>query len=263
MPFASIDGIHLHYRIDGAEHTDAPWVVLSHSLGTRLAMWDAQVVALSAHFRVLRYDTRGHGQSDTPPGPYTIGRLADDVVALLDTLGIERAHFCGLSMGGQTGIALGACHGDRLIRLVLSNTAFKIGSPQVWNSRIAKARGEGMAGLADAIIERWLTPGFRERQAAQAELLRAQLVATDHDGYAANCEAVRDAHLRDALGRITVPTLVIAGTHDVVTSPEQGRAMAAAIQGAQYLELDASHISNIEQRDAYNRELVAFLRSAA
>lgn len=263
MPFASIEGIHLHYRIDGAEHTDAPWVVLSHSLGTRLAMWDAQVVALSAHFRVLRYDTRGHGQSDTPPGPYTIGRLADDVVALLDTLGIERAHFCGLSMGGQTGIALGACHGDRLIRLVLSNTAFKIGSPQVWNSRIAKARGEGMVGLADAIIERWLTPGFRERQAAQAELLRAQLVATDPDGYAANCEAVRDAHLRDALGRITVPTLVIAGTHDVVTSPEQGRAMAAAIQGAQYLELDASHISNIEQRDAYNRELVAFLRSAA
>lgn len=263
MPFASIDGIHLHYRIDGAEHIEAPWVVLSNSLGTRLAMWDAQVPALSVHFRVLRYDTRGHGQSDTPPGPYTIERLADDVVALLDALGIERAHFCGLSMGGQIGIVLGARHSDRLIQLVLSNTASKIGSPQVWNPRIAKARGEGMAGLADAAIERWFTPGFRERQAAQVEPLRAQLMATDPEGYAANCEAVRDAHLRDELGCITVPTLVIAGTHDVATSPEQGRAMAAAIRGAQYLELNASHLSNIEQRDPYNRELVAFLRGAA
>ncbi|WP_338861050.1 3-oxoadipate enol-lactonase [Mycetohabitans rhizoxinica] len=263
MPFASIDGIHLHYCIDGAEHTDAPWVVLSNSLGTQLAMWDAQVPALNAHFRVLRYDTRGHGQSDTPPGPYTIGRLADDVVALLDALGIERAHFCGLSMGGQIGIALGARHGDRLIRLVLSNTAPKIGSPPVWNPRIAKARGEGMADLANAAIERWFTPGFRERQAAQVEPLRAQLMATDPEGYAANCEAVRDADLREELGRITLPTLVIVGTHDVATSPEQGRAMAAAIWGAQYLELDASHISNIEQRDTYNRELVAFLRGAA
>lgn len=263
MPFALIDGIRLHYRIDGAKHADAPWIVLSNALGTRLSMWDAQVSALSAHCHVLRYDTRGHGQSDAPRGPYTISRLADDVISLLDALKIERAHFCGLSMGGLTGMALGARHGNRLLRLVLSNTAARIGSPDVWNLRIAKARTEGMAELANAVIERWFTPGFREREPSLVEPLRAQLAATDAQGYASSCEAVRDAHWHGDIGSISVPTLVIAGTHDVATTAEQGRALAASIRAARYLELDASHLSNIEQRDTYNRELIAFLRQTA
>jgi 3-oxoadipate enol-lactonase len=263
MPFASIDGIRLHYRIDGTGRADAPWIVLSNSLGTDLSMWAPQLTALGEHFRVLRYDTRGHGQSDAPRGPYTIERLTSDVIALLDELKIERAHFCGLSMGGLTGIALGARHGERVERLVLCNTAAKIGSPEVWNPRIAKARGEGMAVLADPVIERWFTVGFREREAQRVNALRDQLAATDAEGYASNCEAVRDADLRAEVGNITAPTLVIAGTHDFATTPEQGRALAQNIRGAQYVELDASHISNIEQSELFTRTLVDFLKERA
>lgn len=263
MPFASVDGIRLHYRVDGAARADAPWVVLSNSLGTDLSMWAPQVAALGEHFRVLCYDTRGHGQSDAPPGPYTIERLSADVIALLDELKIERAHFCGLSMGGLTGIALGARHGERIGRLVLCNTAAKIGTPEVWNPRIAKARGEGMAVLADPVIERWFTPGFLEREAQQVRPLRDRLAATDAEGYAANCEAIRDADLRAELGNIAAPTLVIAGTHDVAATPEQGRALAQGIRGARYVELDASHISNIEQGALFTRTLVEFLKEQA
>jgi 3-oxoadipate enol-lactonase len=263
MAFAAMDGIRLHYEVDGLARTDAPWVVLSNSLGTDLSMWDPQVAALGEHFRVLRYDTRGHGRSDAPRGPYTIEQLSADVIALLDTLNIERTHFCGLSMGGLTGIALGARHAERVDRLVLCNTAAKIGSPEVWNPRIAKAREDGMASLADSVIERWFTAGFREREPASVKPLREQLARSDAEGYAANCEAIRDADLRAELGRITAETLVISGTHDIATTADQGRALAHGIGRARYVELDASHISNIEQRVAFTRTLVDFLTEPA
>ncbi|MGI4813105.1 MAG: 3-oxoadipate enol-lactonase [Janthinobacterium lividum] len=257
MPNATINGTTLHYQVDGPETGD--WLVLSNSLGTNLNLWSGQLATFSRRFRVLRYDTRGHGQSAVPAGPYTIAQLSGDVIGLMDQLGIERAHFCGISMGGLTGIALGARYAARIDRLVLCNTAALIGSAEIWTPRAERARREGMEVLAAPVLERWLTPAFREREPAALAALRATLVATSGDGYAANCEAIRDADLRDETAAIKAPTLVIAGTHDLAATPEQGLWLADHIAGARYLELDASHISNVEQADAFNRAVLAFL----
>ncbi|WP_345815919.1 3-oxoadipate enol-lactonase [Paraburkholderia sp. PREW-6R] len=259
MPYAAVNGTELHYRIDGDRHGSAPWIVLSNSLGSDMSMWAPQVAALSKHFRVLRYDTRGHGHSETPKGPYTIGQLTGDVIGLMDTLKITRAHFCGLSMGGLTGIALAARHGDRFDRFVLCNTAARIGSPEVWVPRAAKARGEGMLALADAVLPRWFTADYMEREPVVLAMIRDTFVHTDKEGYASNCEAIDAADLRPEAPGIKAPVLVISGTHDLAATPAQGRDLAQSIPGARYVELDASHISNIEQVSAFNRTLLDFL----
>jgi len=258
MKFVTVNGINLHYRVDGPD--DAPWLTLSNSLGTDLTMWSEQVEALSRHFRVLRYDTRGHGKSDVPEGPYTIEQLSGDVIGLFDALGIARSHFCGISMGGLTGLALGAFHPDRIDRLVLSNTAALIGSAQSWQTRIDAVRERGMAGFAEPVLERWFTPGFKGANADKMTPLREVFSATSVEGYAANCQALATADLREAAATVTVPTMVIAGTHDLSTSAEQGRWLAKTIPGARYLELDAGHIANIEQAPRYTRALLDFFR---
>ena len=251
------DGVSLHYEIEGRE--DAPVLVLSNSLGTGLDMWAPQMPALLQRFRVLRHDSRGHGQSDVPAGPYTIAQLGADVLALMDHLGIRRAHFCGLSMGGMTGMWLGARHADRLLRLALCNTAAKIGTPALWNARIDKVNAEGMAAITGAVIDRWFTPGFQQRAPGQVDSVRAMLLATAPAGYSASCAAVRDMDQRGDIAAISVPTLVIAGTHDLATPPGDGRAAADAIPGARYVELDAAHLSNWEQPELFTRALVDFL----
>jgi 3-oxoadipate enol-lactonase len=259
MPYAAVNGTELHYRVDGDRHGNAPWIVLSNSLGTDLSMWTPQVAALSKHFRVLRYDTRGHGHSEAPKGPYTIEQLTGDVLGLMDTLKIARANFCGISMGGLTGVALAARHANRLERVVLCNTAARIGSPEVWVPRAAKARTEGMLALAEAVLPRWFTADYIEREPVVLAMIRDVFVHTDKEGYASNCEAIDAADLRPEAPGIKVPALVISGTHDLAATPEQGRALAAAIPGARYVELDASHISNIEQRDAFTKTVLDFL----
>lgn len=257
MAYLNKEGARLYYEIEGRE--DAPVLVLSNSLGTTLDMWAPQMPVLLQHFRVLRYDTRGHGRSDVTPGPYSVAQLGDDVLALMDHLGIARAHFCGLSMGGMIGMWLGIHHAGRLNRLALCNTAARIGTPDTWNPRIAKVEAEGMAAIVDTVLERWFTAGFRQRAPEQVAIVRDMLLGTAPAGYSANCAAVRDMDQRADIGSIGVPTLVIAGTHDGSTPAADGRAVADAIPGARFVELDAAHLSNWEQSEQFNQALLAFL----
>lgn len=261
MSFAELPDVCLHYELEGPD--DAPLLVLSNSLGADLSMWAMQMPALLAHFRVLRYDTRGHGESGIPSGDYTVEQLGRDVIGLLDHLGIARAHFCGISMGGLSGIWLALHHPERLGRLVLANTAARIGSDEGWQARIDAVGSGGMAALAPAIIERWYTPGYRSRCAAAVAPFQAALAATSPDGYASCCAALRDADLRVGLSRIALPTLVIAGTVDHSTPAADGRAVAAQIEGARYVELDAAHISNQEQAGAFTAAVLSFLTDDA
>ena len=251
----------LNYQLDGPE--GAPVLVLSNSLGTDLHMWDTQIAGFTQYFRVLRYDTRGHGQSLVSDGPYSIAQLGQDVVDLLDALHIERASFCGLSMGGLIGQWLGIHAGARLQRLVLCNTAAKIAGPEVWNPRIDTVLRDGkaaMVALRDASIARWFTPDFAASHPEQAKRITDMLAATSPQGYAANCAAVRDADFRDQLKHIKVPTLVIAGTEDAVTPPTGGHFIEQQIEGAQYAEFTAAHLSNVEVGEAFTRRVLDFLR---
>lgn len=257
MPFANLNGIALHYQLDG--DAALPVLVLSNSLGTSLAMWDPQIPELSKHFRVLRYDTRGHGQSGVTPGPYTIAQLAADVIALLDHLAIDKAHFCGLSMGGSTFMWLAVHHPERINKLILCNTGAQIGTADAWNSRIATVQKEGLGAIAAAVVSRWLTPAYAEAHPQQVQALTAMLLATPAEGYAAACAAVRDNDLRTAIAGIKAATLVIAGSGDLPTPPADGQFMRATIPGALYVEFDAAHISNQQQPKAFTQAVVQFL----
>jgi 3-oxoadipate enol-lactonase len=252
-----VNGMRLRYELEGRD--DAPLLVLSNSLGTDLGMWNPQMPALLERFRVLRYDTRGHGESEVTPGPYNVAQLGADVIALLDALNIARAHFCGLSMGGMIGMWLGVHHGARFERLALCNTAAKIGTEQSWNTRIATVETQGMAAVVPAVLERWFTPDYLQRAPGQVDVVKAMLLRTSPQGYAANCAAVRDMDQRGDIGAIKNPVLVIGGTHDGSTPPQDSRQVADAIAGARYVELDAAHLSNWERPAEFTRELLAFL----
>ncbi|MGW7774467.1 3-oxoadipate enol-lactonase [Pseudomonas machongensis] len=253
------DGV-LNYQLEGPEH--APVLVLSNSLGTNLHMWDTQMPLWTEHFRVLRYDTRGHGDSLVTEGPYSIEQLGRDVLALLDALQIERAHFCGLSMGGLIGQWLGINAGERLQRLVVCNTAAKIGSPETWNPRIEMVLCDGaeaMRGLRDASIERWFTPAWSGEHADQVKRITDMLATTSPQGYAANCGAVRDADFRDQLGAISAPLLVISGEADAVTPPSGGLYIQEHVAGAEYTGFLAAHLSNVEVGEPFSRRVLDFL----
>jgi 3-oxoadipate enol-lactonase len=255
--FAAIDGSRIRFRLDGP--IGAPVLVLSNSLGTNLDMWEPQLGAFSRRFRVLRYDSRGHGFSDVTAGPYTIERLARDVLGLLDELEIARAHFCGLSMGGMAGMWLGVHAPKRVDKLVLCNTAPRIGSAERWNARIDAVTKGGVGGIADALIELWFTPRFRVAAADTVQRMRAMLIGCPTDGYIASCAAVRDMDQWSTLSRIERPTLIVTGTHDAVTPPAEARRMAEVISDAKQVELDAAHISNIEAAGRFTAEVLAFL----
>lgn len=259
MPFAQVNGIKLHYRIDDKIGPAAPWLMPSNSLGSDISMWTPQVERFSMSHRVLRYDTRGHGQSDAPPGPYTIEQLAGDVTGLLDAMSISSTHYCGLSMGGMTGIAIAARHPERLSRVVLSNTAARIGANEVWTPRAARARNEGMSALCDGVLARWFTADFFAAQPLLVAGVRDVFVHTSAEGYAANCGAIRDTDLTAEAKTIRSPVLVIGGTHDLSTAAAQGRSLAASIHGARYFQLKAAHLSNIEKPDGLSRAVLEFL----
>ncbi|BCA29103.1 3-oxoadipate enol-lactonase [Metapseudomonas otitidis] len=260
MPAVRLADGDLNYLLEGP--AGAPVLVLSNSLGTDLHMWDAQVPAFTRHFRVLRYDTRGHGQSLVSEGPYRIDQLGRDVLALLDALDIPKAHFCGLSMGGLIGQWLAINAPERIQRLVLCNTAAKIGTPEVWNPRIDAVLAGGvqaMADLRDASISRWFTPDFAEAQPEKVEAIVGMLARTSPQGYAANCAAVRDADFREQLAVIQAPTLVVCGSGDPVTTPEHGRFMQARIAGAELVEFPAAHLSSVQAGEAFSQRVLAFL----
>jgi 3-oxoadipate enol-lactonase len=257
MPTIDVDGARLHYRTDGP--AGAPCVVLSNSLGTDLSMWEPQAAALAADYFVLRYDTRGHGQSSAGEAPVDIARLGRDVLALLDHLGIERAAFCGISMGGVTGQWLGIHAPQRLTHLVLANTAARIGTVEGWNTRAQQVRQEGMAAIADGAAARWFSAGFIEREPATVSRLVGRLREQHPAGYAACCEALAHADLRQQISGIAVPTLVLAGEFDPVTTVADGEHLRDAIPGARLEQLPASHISNIEAEAQFTALLRAFL----
>jgi 3-oxoadipate enol-lactonase len=259
MPFVETGDLRVHYALTGA--AGAPVVVLSNSLGTNFSMWDAQVPALEKEFRVLRYDTRGHGQTTVTPGPYTIEQLARDVVRLLDALRLDRAHFCGLSMGGMIGMWLGVNAGERLRKLVLCNTAARIGTAETWNARIEQVRKAGMKSIAPAVVERWFTPEFRARSPQFIAPTQRMIENSPPEGYAACCAAIRDMDQREAIAAIRVPTLVIGGGKDPVISSADGRFLAERIAGARYTELETAHLSNLEAPAQFTPELIRFLKA--
>ncbi len=260
MPLHETPTARLHYRLEGP--ADGSCLVLSNSLGCTLEMWEPQLAAFSRQYRVLRYDTRGHGRSDVPAGPYTIAQLGSDVLGLLDGLGIERAHFCGLSMGGSTGMWLATNAPRRIERLVLCNTTPWLGPPAAMNARIDTLRRDGMPALVEAILERWFTADYRASEPLVVERIRQVLLATSVDGYVGCCEALRDMDQRAALSRISAPTLVIAGTYDPAPTPEAARAWTSMIPGARLVELPAAHLSNIGAAEAFTRRVLDFLLEA-
>jgi 3-oxoadipate enol-lactonase len=257
MTLAQVDDVLLRYRTDG--DPTRPCLVLSNSLGTDLSMWDAQALALSREFYVLRYDTRGHGQSERGIVPLTLERLGRDVVGLLDALAIPRAHFCGISMGGMTGQWLGIHQPQRIVKLVLANTAARIGTAEGWNTRARQVRHEGMDGVADGAAARWFTPAFLAREAQVVSRMIGRLREQDSEGYAACCDALAQADLRSAIGTISASTLVIAGEHDPVTTVDDGKALAAALPDAVLALVPGSHISNIEAEPEFTGILQDFL----
>lgn len=257
MAFIDANGTTFHYQMDGP--AGRPVLIFSSSLGTNFAMWDPQIPALSQKFRVLRYDMRGHGRSAVTPGPYSIEGLARDVLGLLDALKIERAHFCGLSVGGALGQWFGVNAANRFKSLTLSNTAARIGTADGWNARIKTVQEGGMAFVADAVVARWFTEAFAKSSPEKVESTRQMLLHTPPEGYVATCAALREMDQRESVARISVRTLVIAGAKDPVTTPADGYFLVDRIPGAQYVELDAAHLSNIEDTDAFTAALLNFL----
>ena len=257
MPFAQIAAGRIHYQLDGP--AAAPVVMLSNSLGATLSMWTSQVAPLSRGFRVLRYDTRGHGLSAAPPGPYAIEDLGRDVVELLDALKIQGTHFCGISMGGVIGLWLGIHAASRMDRLVVCNSAARVGTIDAWNSRMAAVRGDGMQAVAPGLMERWFTADFRATNVAIVESVRQMVLQAPVDGYLACCAAVRDVDLREQVAEIKAPTLIISGASDAVTPPAEGKFLAGNIPGARYVELEAAHLSNVEAATKFNEAVLQFL----
>jgi 3-oxoadipate enol-lactonase len=257
MPIARLRDVALYYEWTG--HERLPVLLLCNGLGTNVHMWDSQIDAFSKHFRVLRYDTRGHGQSEVTAGPYAIEQLSWDVVRLLDALQLEQVNFCGLSMGGLTGMFLGANARKRFKKLVLCSTAAKIGTAETWNSRIRTVETGGMKAVADAVLERWFTAGFRASNMSEAQRVREMLESTKPEGYVANCAAVRDSDQRATISSIAAPCLIVVGKDDPGTPPAEAQLLARTIPGAKYAELAGSHLCNIESRDEFNRVVQEFL----
>ncbi|MDQ3370197.1 MAG: 3-oxoadipate enol-lactonase [Myxococcota bacterium] len=237
----------------------APVLVLASSLGTDHTMWEAQATVFADHVRVLRYDARGHGASDAPAGAYSLERLAEDVLDLLDAHGVARAHFCGLSLGGMIGQWLAAHAPERIDRLILANTAACMGPPAFWDQRIEVVRTQGTTAIADGVVARWFTPAFREREPREVARFHGLLLATSAVGYAGCCAAIRDMDQRATAAQISAPTLLIAGSEDPSTPPALSEELARAIPGAQLTTLASAHLSSAEQPAAFNRAVLEHL----
>ncbi len=253
--FIVADGLDVHVQIEGPK--DAPALLLLHSLGTSLHVWDAQAAALAEHFRVIRPDLRGHGLTAVTNGPYSIAGMARDVLAVLDALGIGRAHVGGLSIGGLIAQSLAAQAPERVLSLILCDTALAIPPAANWHERAALVRGRGIGAIAETVMARWVTPGFQATPGAAG--LRAMLLRTDPEGYAAAAEAIAAADLTESTARLRLPALVVVGDADLATPPEAARALAAAIGGQLAIVANAAHIPTVEQPEAVSAALRDFL----
>ncbi len=254
------NGLHVDCQLSGPEH--APLVVLSHSLASSGIMWEQQVPALVGGYRVLRYDTRGHGGSDAPPGPYSLDELGDDVIAMLDALDIERVHWVGLSMGGMVGQNLAIRYPQRLVSLALCDTTSRVAEQArpVWDERIAVAENSGMQPLCADTMARWFTPAFLEADGPELHGIREQFMRTPTAGYAGCCQAIRELDYTGQLSKIALPVQVIVGAEDPTTPLEASRVIAQNIAGAALTVIDnGSHLCNVEQPEAFNHALLEFL----
>jgi 3-oxoadipate enol-lactonase len=246
MAFARANGIVLHYQVQGRQ--DDPTIVFLNSLGSDLRIWQEVVPAFAERFRIVLYDKRGHGLSDAPSAPYTIDDHADDLLALLDRLGVRSATFVGLSVGGMIAQRLAVRTPERVEALVLCDTAAKIGTLEMWSERISAVELAGIGSIADRILDRWFTQSFRETRVEDFTGWKNMLVRTPAHGYAGTCASVRDADLTADAGRIKAPTLCVVGDQDGSTPPDLVRQTADLIPGARFeIIRDAGHIPCIEQ----------------
>jgi len=259
MACIELEDVRLHYQIDGKN--DRPFLVFSNAVGTNLHLWDSVLAPMAAHYRIVRYDTRGHGGSSAPVGDYTLDLLGRDVLSLLDALKIERCHFCGVSIGGMIGMWLGIHAPERIAMLILSNTAARIGTIDRWNNRIGRVRNLGIDAMADETLARWLTVSLREEHSDLKRELRAALIACSADGYAGCCAVLRDTDLTSELHLIRAPALVVAGTFDPAVPTSQSRILHDRIRCAKYLELPTAHLSPVEQPQKFADATLDFLAS--
>ena len=256
----NLNGITINYELTGQD--GAPVVMLSHSLACSLVMWQPQVKVLESAFQVLRFDTRGHGDSDAPQGAYSLEQLTADAVHLLDALNIETVHFVGLSMGGMIGQCLALDYSERLMSLALCDTTAVMPeeSQPIWQQRIDAAGQTGMADQVDETLERWFRPEYLELNPPAVEMIRQQILATPVAGYVGCCEAIRRLDYLDRLSGIKMPTLIMVGEEDPGTPVAASEAMHAQIAGSKLVILPgARHLSNIEQAEAFNTALMEFL----
>ena len=257
MPIADLRGVRLHYQLEGAD--GAPALALAHSLGTDLSLWNPVVARLSSACQILRWDMRGHGESSVIPGPSKLLDFGRDFLALLDTLEIHHCHFAGISLGGMLGLWLAIHAPERLGKLILANTAARIGQPRHWEERIALVRHQGLASVAAGSAERWFTSAWRQAHAEDVTRITQRLASSSSEGYISACAALRDADLTADLYRVQAQTLVVAGAFDPVTTPEDGRTLERSIPRAHYIELAAAHLAPVECPAEFSQAVLAFL----
>jgi len=259
-----VNDIDVNYTLEGP--SGAPTVTMSHSLATDLSMWDPQAKALATRYRVLRYDTRGHGGTDAPSGAYSLTQLADDARGLLKALGIARTHWVGLSMGGMIGQTLALSAPEQLQSLSLCDTSSRIPAEAkaLWDERITVAATKGMEPLVEPTIARWFTPKFVESRPDVVNPVRDMIRRTNGRGYGGCCQAIRALDLTERLSSVTLPTLIIVGAQDVGTPVAASKAIQERIKGSELVILDpASHLSNLEQPEAFTKALQTFLSRVA
>lgn len=255
------NGIRIHYTLEGAQ--SAPFITLSHSLATDLTMWEPQMEALLKSYRVLRYDTRGHGETETPQGPYSLEMLAEDALGLLQALNIQKTVFMGISMGGMIGQVLGITRPSVLSGLILCDTASRIPeeAKSVWSERIDTVSKEGMDSQVESTIARWFTPRFRDKHPEVIKGVESMIRATSPQGYIGCAQAIRELNLTEKIAGISLPTLIIVGEDDPGTPVSASEEIRERIVDSELVVLkSAAHLSNIEQSDAFNKAVLEFLR---
>jgi 3-oxoadipate enol-lactonase len=257
MAFAERDGTKLFYTLDGPE--SAPVLMLSNSLGTTHLMWEPQLAAFAAKFRVLRYDRRGHGQSSSPPAPYSLEDLGLDALAIMDAAGAAKVHWCGLSMGGMTGLWLATNHPDRIEKLVVCSASTFMPPPELWNGRIKTAQDKGMEVLAAPTMQRWFTADFIKTQQDKVAFIRGQFLETTVEGFSGCAAAMRDMDQRETVKTIKAPTLVIVGSDDQGTTPAEAGIIVNRVPNARGVILKGSHIINVEAPEAFTKDVLEFL----
>jgi 3-oxoadipate enol-lactonase len=261
MAEMNIAGETFNVQIDGPDK--APVIMLSNSLGTTLHMWDRQISVLARYFKVVRYDSRGHGRSPVTGGAYSIAMLGRDALAIMDALSLDRVHWMGLSMGGMVGQWLLTHARERIGRAILANTAAQLGTPDMWNTRIRTVLSQGMGAIIPATIDRWFTLPFQAKAPGEIAKIVEMLGGTPAHGYAGCCGAIRDMDQRDSIRSISNPVLVIVGKHDPSATPEAGALIASSIRGARLVTLDAAHLSNIEAEAEFNKAIMGFMLDAS